>query len=90
MTNNFSSLAISQKLLRAIRDAGFNEMTPIQAASIPTLLAGKDLIGQSQTGSGKTAAFIIPILQNIDVSIMAVQALILCPTRELSDQVLHE
>jgi ATP-independent RNA helicase DbpA len=90
MTNNFSSLAISQKLLRAVQDIGFNEMTPIQAASIPALLAGKDLIAQSQTGSGKTAAFIIPILQKIEVSKLAVQALILCPTRELSDQVLRE
>lgn len=90
MTNDFRSLAISQKLLRATQEIGFKEMTPIQAASIPALLAGKDLIAQSQTGSGKTAAFIIPILQKIEVSQLAVQALILCPTRELSDQVLGE
>lgn len=69
---------------------GFAQMTPIQAASIPHLLAGKDLIGQSQTGSGKTAAFIIPILQKIQVEELLPQALILCPTRELCDQVLKE
>lgn len=65
-------------------------MTPIQAASLPLLLEGKDLIGQSQTGSGKTAAFIIPILQKIQVAERLPQALILCPTRELCDQVLRE
>ena len=69
---------------------GFTEMTPIQAASIPLLLSGKDLVGQSQTGSGKTAAFIIPILEKIKVNELYAQALILCPTRELCDQVLRE
>ena len=69
---------------------GFANMTPIQAASIPILLAGKDLIGQSKTGSGKTAAFIIPILEKIKVAQSHPQALILCPTRELCDQVLRE
>lgn len=69
---------------------GFTEMTPIQAASIPLLLQGKDVIGQSHTGSGKTAAFIIPILQKIQIELRQPQALILCPTRELCDQVLKE
>lgn len=69
---------------------GFDSMTAIQAASIPLLLEGHDLVGQSQTGSGKTAAFIIPILEKIQVNIPQAQALILCPTRELCDQVLRE
>ncbi len=69
---------------------GFSEMTPIQAATIAPLLAGKDLIGQSQTGSGKTAAFLIPILVKIEITESAPQALVLCPTRELCDQVLLE
>jgi ATP-independent RNA helicase DbpA len=90
MSNTFSSLALSEQLLRTIEQLGFSQMTPIQSASIPVLLAGKDLIGQSQTGSGKTAAYMIPILQKIVVSDLNPQALILCPTRELCDQVLKE
>lgn len=86
----FSSLQISENLLRVIQDLGFTEMTPIQAESIPALLLGKDLIGQSHTGSGKTAAFLIPILQKIQLTENQTQALILCPTRELCDQVLRE
>lgn len=69
---------------------GFTQMTPIQAACIPALLAGKDLIGQSQTGSGKTAAFVLPILHKTDLAVLKPQALILCPTRELCDQVMRE
>ena len=88
--NDFRTLPLAESLLRVIADMGYSEMTPIQTASIPLLLDGKDLIGQSQTGSGKTAAFIIPILQKIDVSAASPQALILCPTRELCDQVLRE
>lgn len=86
----FSSLTISENLLRAVLDMGFKDMTPIQADSIPSLLEGKDLIGQSQTGSGKTAAFLIPILQKIQSNESYPQAIILCPTRELCDQVLRE
>ncbi len=86
----FNSLPLSPPLLKVINDMGFSEMTPIQAQSLPLLLAGKDLIGQSQTGSGKTAAFIIPILEKIKVDELYAQALILCPTRELCDQVLRE
>jgi len=89
-TNKFSSLGLTEGLLRVIDEMGFSEMTPIQAASIPILLAGKDLIGQSKTGSGKTAAFVIPILQRIQMDLPQPQALILCPTRELCDQVLRE
>jgi ATP-independent RNA helicase DbpA len=86
----FRSLPLSEGLFRVIEKMGFTEMTPIQAASIPLLLAGKDLIGQSKTGSGKTAAFVIPILQKIQINEVKPQALILCPTRELCDQVLRE
>lgn len=89
-TNDFRTLGLSEGLLRVIQEMGFAEMTPIQAASIPTLMAGRDLIGQSQTGSGKTAAFVIPILHKIKISLSQPQALILCPTRELCDQVLRE
>lgn len=90
MNTAFSSLKISPQLLRLIETMGYSQMTPIQAASIPILMSGKDLVGQSQTGSGKTAAFIIPILEKIDVSSRNPQALILCPTRELCDQVMRE
>lgn len=90
MTKAFNTLSISPQLLQLINDMGFINMTPIQAASIPILMAGRDLVGQSQTGSGKTAAFIIPILEKIDVKSRNPQALILCPTRELCDQVLRE
>lgn len=87
---SFSSLSLSPSLLQLIHEMGFTEMTPIQAASIPILMTGQDLVGQSQTGSGKTAAFVIPILEKIDVANKKPQALILCPTRELCDQVLRE
>lgn len=89
-SRDFRSLNLAAGLLRIVEEMGFTEMTPIQAASIPVLLQGKDLIGQSHTGSGKTAAFIIPILQKIQIEAREPQALILCPTRELCDQVLKE
>ena len=76
--------------MQVISEIGFNEMTPIQTECIPFLLDGHDLIGQSKTGSGKTAAFVIPILQMIDLKVRHPQALILCPTRELCDQVLKQ
>jgi ATP-dependent RNA helicase DbpA len=88
--NDFNSLPLSPSLLKIITEMGYQQMTPIQAVSIPLLLAGKDLVGQSQTGSGKTAAFIIPILEKIKAEDLYAQALILCPTRELCDQVLRE
>ena len=65
-------------------------MTPIQAASLPIALAGHDLIAQAKTGSGKTAAFALPLLAKIDPRLFSVQALVLCPTRELADQVTQE
>jgi ATP-dependent RNA helicase DeaD len=86
----FSDLAISPELLQAVTDMGFISPSPIQAEAIPPILAGRDVIGQAQTGTGKTAAFGIPALELIDVQNRAVQTLILCPTRELALQVAEE
>ncbi|MSU59143.1 MAG: DEAD/DEAH box helicase [Pedosphaera sp.] len=86
----FSELGLSEELLKAIDKLGFEQAAPIQAAAIPLLMAGKDIVGQSQTGSGKTAAFGIPAVEKIDVTKRAVQVLILCPTRELAVQVSEE
>ncbi len=83
----FADLALSEPVMRAVSDLGFEAPTPIQARSIPVLLAGRDLIGQAQTGTGKTAAFAIPIIENCDSANPAVQALVLEPTRELAIQV---
>jgi ATP-independent RNA helicase DbpA len=87
---NFNSLNLSKALTEVVQELGFTAMTPIQAQSIPSLLEGKDLIGQSKTGSGKTAAFSLPILNRLDLSQRHIQALILCPTRELCTQVARE
>ena len=84
---SFAGLGLSEPLLRALGDVGYEAPTPIQAATIPPLLAGRDLIGQAQTGTGKTAAFGLPLLQKVDVADAAVQALVLTPTRELAIQV---
>ncbi len=86
----FDSLDLSPDLRAVAQELGFSAMTPIQAQSIPILLAGKDLIGQSKTGSGKTAAFTLPILQNLALDGGSPQALVLCPTRELCAQVARE
>ena len=86
----FSELGLSAELLKAIDKLGFEQASPIQAASIPVLLTGKDIVGQSQTGSGKTAAFAIPAIEKTDPALKAVQILILCPTRELAVQVSEE
>lgn len=83
----FSSLGLTPELLKAVAALGFEEASPIQAAAIPVLQAGGDMIGQSQTGSGKTAAFGIPSIEKVDPTNRAVQVLILCPTRELATQV---
>jgi ATP-dependent RNA helicase DbpA len=87
---SFHALPLSQALLEVIQSLGYEQMTPIQAASIPLLLQGRDLIGQSQTGSGKTVAFALPLLAAISLERRAPQALVLCPTRELSAQVARE
>ncbi|MFT7668970.1 MAG: ATP-independent RNA helicase DbpA [Planctomycetota bacterium] len=87
---SFKALSLSPELLAVVSELGYTEPTPIQSAAIPALLAGKDIVGQSKTGSGKTAAFALPILQNIDVGTRQLQALVLCPTRELTAQVARE
>ena len=84
---SFSEMAISQSVLKAIASVGYELPTPIQAASIPLLLEGKDLIGMAQTGTGKTAAFAMPLLSKIDLANKAPQILVLTPTRELAIQV---
>ena len=83
----FAQLHLSEPLVHAISDLGYEVPTPIQLQTIPLLLAGKDVIGQAQTGTGKTAAFALPILEHLDLSQPVVQALILTPTRELAIQV---
>ena len=83
----FALLGLGEALQKALKDVGYEEPTPIQVQTIPVLLAGKDVIAQAQTGSGKTAAFGLPIIEAIDPNLRALQALILCPTRELAIQV---
>jgi len=91
MTNKlFSELGLSPEVLKAIDRLGFEQASPIQAESIPILLAGSDVVGQSMTGSGKTAAFAVPAIEKVDPTSRAVQILILCPTRELAVQVSEE
>jgi ATP-dependent RNA helicase DeaD len=86
----FALLGLSPEVLKAVDKLGFEEASPIQAAAIPALMAGRDVVGQSQTGSGKTAAFAIPAIEKTDPSLAAVQVLVLCPTRELATQVAGE
>ncbi|MCG3148144.1 MAG: ATP-dependent RNA helicase DeaD [Verrucomicrobiae bacterium] len=86
----FSELGLSAELLKAIDKLGFEQASPIQAAAIPVLMQGHDIVGQSQTGSGKTAAFAVPAIEKVDAHDRAVQVLILCPTRELAVQVSEE
>lgn len=86
----FSDLNISPVMLKAIAELGYESPTPIQAQAIPILLEGKDILGQAQTGTGKTAAFGIPLIEHIDTHIRDVQAIVLCPTRELAIQVTED
>src|ERR1700735_1644775 len=86
----FSELGLSPELLKAVLHVGYEEATHIQSQEIPALLAGSDVVGQSQTGSGKTAAFALPAIEKVDVRLRAPQVLILCPTRELAVQVAEE
>jgi ATP-dependent RNA helicase DeaD len=86
----FDELPLSSEMQRAIAEMGFEEATPIQTEAIPVIMEGRDVIGQAQTGTGKTAAFGIPAIESIDPSDRRVQALILCPTRELAIQVAEE
>lgn len=89
-TVRFEELNIDERILRAITDMGFEAASPIQAQSIPVEMDGLDMIGQAQTGTGKTAAFGIPLLQKIDPELKKLQAVALCPTRELAIQVCEE
>ncbi|MCG3725157.1 ATP-dependent RNA helicase DbpA [Vibrio cincinnatiensis] len=87
---SFSTINLKPDLLSNLATLGYTQMTPIQALSLPSILAGKDVIGQGKTGSGKTAAFGLGVLSNLNVKRFRVQALVLCPTRELADQVATE
>ena len=84
---SFSEMGLAAPLLQSIQDIGYEKPSPIQAASIPLLLEGKDIIGQAQTGTGKTAAFALPLMSRIDISKKVPQLLVLAPTRELAIQV---
>lgn len=86
----FKDLSLSDEVQKALAAMGFEEATPIQSQSIPAILEGRDVIGQAQTGTGKTCAFGIPAIEKIDSNMEAIQALILCPTRELAIQVSEE
>lgn len=91
--DNFSRMeaeGMDSRILRAIREMGFEKLSPIQEQAIPYLLQGKDLLGQAQTGTGKTAAFGIPMIQNVDPQNRALQGIVLCPTRELAIQAAEE
>lgn len=89
-TVRFDELALDDRILRAVTDMGFEAASPIQAQAIPIQMEGRDMIGQAQTGTGKTAAFGIPLLQRMDPENRKTQAIILCPTRELAIQVADE
>ncbi|NLJ78269.1 MAG: DEAD/DEAH box helicase, partial [Tissierellia bacterium] len=86
----FEDIELSKGIYRAVSDMGFEEMSPIQARAIPRILQGVDIIGQAQTGTGKTAAFGIPIIEKCKGDSRSLQAMVLCPTRELSIQVAEE
>lgn len=86
----FEELNLSQEILNAVKDMGFEEASPIQSEAIPLVMAQRDVIGQAQTGTGKTAAFAIPVIEKLDGESSTLQALILCPTRELVIQVSEE
>ncbi len=86
----FAELNLSQPILQGLTDMGFEEPTPVQRQCIPPLLNQKDIVGQAQTGTGKTAAFGIPVVQQTDISVQEVQTIIMCPTRELAIQVTGE
>ena len=86
----FEQLELNQKTKRALGDMGYINPTPIQEQAIPMVLKGSDLIGQSKTGTGKTASYSLPMIEKIDMANKKVQALVLCPTRELALQVADE
>jgi ATP-independent RNA helicase DbpA len=86
----FSELKLIEPLQRAVAEVGYVEMTPVQEASLPGILAGRDVVAQARTGSGKTAAFALGLLSTLDATAVRLQGLVLCPTRELADQVSRE
>ena len=86
----FEELDLMPQIQRAVKDMGFEEASAIQAKAIPVVMSGKDMIGQAQTGTGKTASFGIPLLQKVDPKNKHLQAVVLCPTRELAIQVAEE
>ena len=90
MTTPFNTLPLASQFLDNLNVLGYHEMTPIQAASLPSVLEGRDLIAQAKTGSGKTAAFGIGLLHKLNPAWFAIQGLVMCPTRELADQVAGE
>jgi ATP-dependent RNA helicase DeaD len=81
----FEELQLDDRIIRAITEMGFEEASPIQAQAIPVVLEGRDMIGQAQTGTGKTAAFGLPLLQKVDPKVKKLQAIVLLPTRELKN-----
>ena len=86
----FSSLALPSGLVDNLSTLGYTQMTPVQAQSLPPVLNGKDIIAQAKTGSGKTAAFSLGVLAKLNVKRFRIQSLVLCPTRELAEQVAVE
>ena len=89
-TLRFEELGLYPQILRAVEEMGFEEATPIQSQAIPAVLSGVDVIGQAQTGTGKTASFGIPLLMKVDPNNRKTQAIVLCPTRELAIQCAEE
>jgi ATP-dependent RNA helicase DeaD len=89
-TPTFAELGLDPAIVRAITDTGYTTPTPIQAAAIPAVMGGRDLKACAQTGTGKTAAFAIPVIEKIDTTKKTIQAVILCPTRELAIQISEE
>ena len=87
LSPSFNDLALIEPVLKAIKSAGYETPSPIQAQIIPFMLDGRDVLGQAQTGTGKTAAFALPILSRIDIKQKSPQVLVLAPTRELAIQV---
>ena len=88
--NDFAGQKLSEPLRRGLSEVGYSEMTPVQAASLPLILVGRDVVARARTGSGKTAAFALGLLSTLDASAVQLQGLVLCPTRELADQVSRE
>ena len=90
MSTKFNTLSLSSEMTDNLDRIGYTDMTPVQSETLPLILEGKDVIAQAKTGSGKTAAFGIGLLHKLKVKKFRVQALVLCPTRELADQVTKE